>query len=198
MVVALVLALILAPRLAHADCAAGPSYLLTAMGNTVAVCERGVTVARCTPSTPFLRQDEATGQVVSIAATCSGGCFNDECVPPGTYRYGLASPFSCSEVGCGQTIPYFVEVTVAAPLSGCTRDPASPVPTTTTITPPWGTGTSIVASTTCPDGCAGGVGGGSCRVVGSDRDEVLAVDFLVAAIGLTVVTARRRRARNRK
>jgi hypothetical protein len=34
------LALILDPRPVHADCAAGPYYTQTAMGNTVAVCER--------------------------------------------------------------------------------------------------------------------------------------------------------------
>jgi len=94
MVAAAVLALILAPRPAHAGCPAEPAYTLTAMGNTVAVCALGATY-RCTSSTHFLRQDEATGEVVSIAATCPG-CFNDECVPPGTYRYGLSSPFNCS------------------------------------------------------------------------------------------------------
>jgi MYXO-CTERM domain-containing protein len=187
MVVAALLALVLAPRLAHADCAAGPHYTLTAGGNIVTVCERDE-AALCTPYTQpstFLRQDEASGEVVSIAATCDPmGCFNDECVPPGTYRYGLASPFPCSAGGCPVIIPYFEEVTVTAALSSCTRDPTSPAPMATTMTPPWVRGTNIVASMTCP-GCG-------CGTVGSDRDKVLAVDFLVAAVGLAAVIARRR------
>lgn len=137
---------------------------------------------RCTPSTWFLRQDEATGEVVIIAATCPG-CFNDECVPPGTYRYGLASPFNCSGGVCAGVIPYFAEVTVTAAPSSCTRDPTSPVPMATIMTPPWGTGTSVVASMACP-GCGCG-----CGTVGSDRDKVLAVDLLVAAVGLASVIA---------
>jgi hypothetical protein len=188
MVVAALLALILAPRPAHADCAAPPEYILTALGNTVTVCERGATtIDRCTQSNLFLRQDEATGEVVSIVGSCPR-CFNDECVPPGTYRYGHASPFSCSAAGCGGVIPYFGEVTVTAALASCTRDPTSPAPMATTRTPPWASGTNIVASMTCP-GCG-------CGTVGSDRAEVLAVDFLVATVGLAAVSARRRRARN--
>ena len=186
MVVAAVLVLILTPPPAHADCAGGPDYTLTATGNTVAVCVRG---RGCAPLAPFLRQDEATGEVVSIAATCQGACFNDECVPPGTYRYGLASPFQCPGGSCGGAPPYFREVTVTAALSSCTRDPTSPAPMATTMTPPWAMGTNVVASMTCP--------GGGCGMVGGDRDKVLAVDFLVAAIGLTAVIARRRRAPHR-
>jgi hypothetical protein len=59
----------------------------------------------------------------------------------------------------------------------------------TTMTPPWVMGTNIVASKTCP-GCG-------CGMVGSDRNKVLAVDFLVAAIGLAAMIARRRRAVHR-
>ena len=188
MVVAAVLVLILAPRPSHADCAAGPYYTLTSMGNTVAVCLRGDPMARCSPYTPptlFLRQDEATGEVVSISTTCDvTSCFNDECVPPGTYRYGLASPFAC---GCGGAA-FFEEVTVDAALSNCARDPTSPVPVAGTMTPPWVMGTNIVASMNCPGG-----GWGGCEMVGSDRDKVLAVDFLVAAVGLAAVIGRRRR-----
>jgi len=188
--VAAVLALILTTRPAHADCAVPRYYTLKATGNTVAVCE-GVTQPPCTPSTPFLRQDEATGEVVSIAATCGEvRCFNDECVPPGTYRYGLASLLVCSS-GCDTVVPYFAEVSVTAALSNCTRDPTSPAPMATTVNPPWGTGNNIVASFNCP-GC-------SCGMVGSDRDrgKILAVDFLVAAIGLAALIARRRRAPHR-
>jgi hypothetical protein len=181
-------ALILTCRPAHADCAKRTYYTLTATGNTVSVCD-GVT--RCTPSTLFLRQDEATGEVVSIAPTCDKmNCFNDECVPPGKYRYGLASPFICSG-GCDSVVPYFEVVTVTAALSSCAREPSSPVPMATTMNPPWVTGTNIAASMTCP---GGGVG---CATADSDRDKVLAVDFLVAAIGLTVVIGRRRRASRR-
>jgi hypothetical protein len=129
--------------------------------------------------------------VVSIAATCDANrCFKDECVPPGKYRYGLASPLVCSS-GCDDVVPYFEEVTVTAALSTCTRDPTSPAPMATTMTPPWVTGTNIVPSMTCPGGCVG------CETAGSDRNKVLAVDFLVAAVGLAAVIARRRRAPHR-
>jgi hypothetical protein len=193
MVMAGALALLFAPRPAHADCVGGPHYTLTAYGNLVIACAWGFS-GLCTPSTPVLRQDEATGEVVSMAATCDG-CIRDECVPPGTYRYGLASPVRCLGEGCALEIPYFGEVTVTAALTSCSRDSSSPTtPTATTVTPPWGTGTNIVASTSCP---GGGCATGGCGMAGRDRDGILTIDFLVAAIGLTVVLARRRRASRR-
>jgi hypothetical protein len=183
-VAALALAL-LTPRPARADCAEGADYDLTVTGNTVAVCEGA---APCTPSTPFLRQDEASGDVVSFAATCDmNGCFNDECVPPGTYRYGLATAFPCSDSGCGNEVPYFEEVTVTAALSNCTRDASSPVPAPTTVAPPWGSGSDVTATLSCP-GCA-------CGTVGGDRGKALAVQALAAAAGLCAMIARRRRPR---
>ncbi len=182
-----VLVLLLGPRPARADCAQGADYELTVTHNTVAVC---VTTGSCTPSNPILRQNEATGDLVSLAATCDEtGCFNDECVPPGKYRYGLASPFTCADSGCGSDVPYFEEVTVTAALSGCTRDAKSPAAKATTVKPPWGTGTNVTASLSCP-GCG-------CGTVGSDRRKVLAVDFLVVAAGLAALIARRRRAPRR-
>ena len=82
-------------------------YDITFADNNVTVCPRvdrydgGYTAPTC-PDQGLLREDVATGEVVRIDSCWAEGdpqhegCFIDRCVPEGTYRYGLATPFDCS------------------------------------------------------------------------------------------------------
>jgi hypothetical protein len=73
--------------------------------------------------------------VVTLAPYCNdAGAFVDECVPAGSYDYGLEAPFSCSECGAA----YYVEVDVGSGGGGtCTRSPGDPGPMDGG-TVPWG------------------------------------------------------------
>ena len=71
----------------------------------------------------MLRQNEATGEVVSLPFACSAAnarCYVDECVAPGHYRYGFAEPeVCCSE--CGGGTEYYEMADVTSPLGNCQR-----------------------------------------------------------------------------
>ncbi len=117
---------------ARADCAVAPSYGVTIAGNTVVIC---VSDLLCNAASPMLRQDAVSGALVRLAPYCSvetdvdagadggvadlpAGCYQDECVAPGTYHYGLESPLPCG--GCGANAPYYIDATVTQALpSGC-------------------------------------------------------------------------------
>ena len=187
----IVLALSL-PRLASADAMVWAEYVYRTRvdGNTVTICSDNVSPTMCGRSggisSVMIRQDTRTKAVFEIPDTqnnvldpklCTSGCcrecFVDACVPPGTYRYGMAPALA----HCGQ---YFGEVTVTASLSsGCT--PQHP-PEATSVTPPW---TGVEGnSRVCPSdddlGCA--LGGGR---------AVLGAQTLLFLLGLTLYLRRR-------
>jgi MYXO-CTERM domain-containing protein len=182
--VASLAASILAPALgssvARADCDNGASYLISVNANTVRVCVTA-TNRGCASGIDLLRQSEADDSVVVVTGTCSGGCYVDTCVPPGSYRYGYATPYDCSEAGCGG-VSFFelAEVNDSLPASCATTD----IPTTTA--PPWegpqGGTTQFKVCNGC--GCATGQP--------ADRLVVLALDGLVVIAGLAVGRVRRR------
>lgn len=141
----LALAFLSLPALAMATPPACPSsqggYVATVSGNSVIVCP---TVNPNPPSAasgcPFMtgmdRVDVASGAAVSLplqacvpapddAGSASTSCYEDECVPPGTYEYGYQVPpfIGCINGECvgptsGETAAI---VTVTSPLSAsCT------------------------------------------------------------------------------
>jgi hypothetical protein len=80
------------PRPASADPAAD-QYQVTVIGNSVEVCLG----YRDTCRSSMLRQDVDGGAVVALAGFLNdGGCYIDECVLPGTYRYGCEMPLPCA------------------------------------------------------------------------------------------------------
>jgi len=166
------------PRLARADSCAETEYNATVRRSTVTVSLGG----GCGDGTVLLRQDEATGAVVEVQA-CSGADYVDECVPPGTYRYGPATELACS---CVAAVPIFAEARVTAPADpACT--PSGKASRPTSAAPPWGNG-SGGSTKSCPRGCA---------VSSPEAMRVYAVQgFAVAAglLGMGVVRRRRRRA----
>ena len=179
-----------APAVARADCSAGPFYTLEVAGNTVTVVFGG----NCGSDTndALLRENEADGTVVDVTSSCeadTSGNFVDQCVAPGTYRYGFAEAF-CGT--CGGTA-LFQEATVTSPLpSDCTPTYGSG-PTPTTTVPPWMTGGAdggITASVDCP-----GTSCGFCSTTSATRRSVRAFDLLAFGVGLSLVYLRARRRR---
>lgn len=138
----LIILLLGGARAARADCALPESYSTEAVGSTVFVCLQG----RGTETGPLLRQPAGGGSVVRVASSCilpspdggaesaalaaaldddagtlflaDGCCFVDDCVPPGSYRYGLATPIACPN-GCGNQAEYWFAATVTSPDAGC-------------------------------------------------------------------------------
>jgi hypothetical protein len=180
--------LLVLPGVARADCAAGADYEVTVAANTVTVCPQAT--EQCGNADPLLREDESTGTVVVIGNSCDGnGCYLDECVPAGTYRYGYETPFSCSEQGCGG-VAFFEEGTVTTALPAtCTRTPGNAAPTPTSAEPPWGTGPDVSGNKPCSGGCATSLTG--------TRGKVLSIDMLVLGAGALAMALRARRARRR-
>jgi len=128
-----------APR-ADAKCPAEPSYTITnSAPNTVVIC--GAFEGCGSATQTMLREDVATGAFVALANFCdpNSGCYVDECVPEGTYRYGFATPFSCETGECAGPLDYFVNDTVTDPLaSSCARSASDPGPTAYASAAPWG------------------------------------------------------------
>ena len=131
---------VVVPARALANCAAPTTYEATATGNTVTVCLMNFDSRQC-PDEGLLRQNPATGEVVTLADCNSSACFVDECVPEGTYRYGLKSPYACKSASCGTY--YFTEATISAPLGSCTRTSGLSGPTAFTGGVPWGNNPQI-------------------------------------------------------
>ncbi len=120
-------------------------YTATVTGSSVVICPTaeprpGDPASGC-PYTPFslARIDVATGATVALAenacvpapanaGSATTSCYEDECVPPGTYQYGYGvRPWAqVSLDGCGGTCvgptswQDAIVVTVASPLSDCT------------------------------------------------------------------------------
>jgi hypothetical protein len=102
----------------------------------------------------MLRQSVGTGEVVRLPQNCTnrrtdpaahrGACYIDECVPPGTYRYGYGRPLECA----GSSTYYFAQVTVARELpKDCQRSGGA---VATVKRAPWGTSPYV-----CVGGCGG-------------------------------------------
>jgi hypothetical protein len=118
---------------ARANCAAPVGYEVTeAPVGKVEICLNQYVGRNC-PDTGLLRRNVNGGQVVEIT-TCDGECFLDECVPAGTYQYGLAVPYACQSAAC--STDYFEEAVITGAAAGCVPtvsapEPASAVPWTT-------------------------------------------------------------------
>jgi hypothetical protein len=194
------------PATAHADCAEGVGYNDTVTGNTVQIQSFGIAPRACPDTGGMVRQDVHSGAIVKLADYCVGGDYVDECVPPGTYRYGFADPYACQSAGCGGT-PYYVEVTVADSLSGsCTRNAADPGPTPATAVP-WkdsslvcagyqgsgGSGTTGSSGSASSSGGAGSPGkGGGCAVSAPPAAlPVLGANALALVAGVALMRRRR-------
>jgi hypothetical protein len=145
------LAVAFATRPAAADCANGADYYVTVNGSTVAVRPEG-TVRRCGGPIPMLRQDTSTGEVVELSGYCVSSAYVDECVPLGTYRYGFATPYDCSEHGCG-SVYYWASAQVTSAGAACQRNLSDAVPTPYAAGAPWPNSDSGRAKD-CPGGCA--------------------------------------------
>ncbi len=195
-------ALLLHHSQARADCATGQGYGIQAEGNTVLVCITGDQGAQ---TVTLLRQDVSSSAMVQVSSTCAvagqfaqsgpfaaafvdGGltdvrveydcCVQDACVPPGSYRYGLATPPACPN-GCSNQVTYWVEATVA---SGATSDPDGGCGAATspyTNKAPWPSGGDGIEK-------CGGCGG--C----SEAASVLGIDSLLFG-GAALALRRRRR-----
>lgn len=163
-------------RPARAD-PAPESYAVTVDGGSVEVCIGPPDYILC-PS-PLLRQDP-DGAVVSVSGTVSNGnlgpCYIDECVPPGTYRYGCETPIGCSS-------RYWESATVTESLDGgCARSTGDSPPTPVSGPPPWPADAQYGS---CPQ-----VGG--CSAAGSVFEFIGGPVFLLS---LALLWRRRRNAR---
>lgn len=131
------------------------------------------------PASGLLRKDVRSGEVVRITL-CEAGTFTDECVPAGTYQYGLAKPYACD----GRDAFYYRQVTVAGSMDLCVRSGSPPAPADGV---PWeGRGPMV-----CGD--AGGSGGGC----GTARAGVLGTNLAVLLAGLALWRWRAGRRRRR-
>jgi len=187
-----------ATRPAAANCAAGDDYQTMMEGSSVRVCPDPKSSAndnRLCPDplgTGMLRQNVDTGEVHLLSEFCSDeplyeggparGCYLDECVPPGTYRYGFATPWE--DPFCGGCPPsqYFGEITVDSPLAAecaLSEDNAGAEPYSGTL--PWGDDGDI-----CNDS------GFGCSIGARPREIVLGFQALVALLGFGFMVRRRR------
>jgi hypothetical protein len=185
------LVVLLAHSPARADCDSGAGYHASLDSTTPTSVDIDLidTARTCPDPSGMLRQDETTGAVVRLADTCSSpNIYVDECVPAGTYRYGYATPFDCSESACSG-VGLFDEITVTASPTGCTRSTGDPGPTAVTTMPPWGVGgpdSGLAQYKDCPHGCA-------CGSVGGGRTRVVSVDIVIGACALAWMVVRRYR-----
>jgi hypothetical protein len=131
---------------AFANCDAGPRYEIEQSGESVIVCNTGAGYKGsylCPDSGRMLRENVETGEVVVLLSLCTHPnwtnqvlCFVDECVPKGTYRYGLETPFECYNASCWPT-PFYGELTVSADPSSCLFNEENPGPTPYDQPTPW-------------------------------------------------------------
>ncbi len=111
---------------ARANCAIPTTYAVTVAGSTVTICPRSYQDRGCPDPDGMLRASAT--ETVRIADHCSSvgsreGCYVDECVPQGTYRYGFARPYDCCAYCCG-TDYYATAVVTEAPPPDCGRSDA--------------------------------------------------------------------------
>jgi hypothetical protein len=164
---------------AAADAPAPADYWITQADGHVQACPS----MRACPDDGLLRRNADTGEIV-LLTTCAmdGRCFLDECVPAGTYQYGLATPYACYASGAY----WYRTASVAGPPPGCVRTLPEPAPAESV---PWTDGELICASSyhrpTVLQSCGCGSGG-----------VVLGMQGLAVALGLALAArGRARRAR---
>lgn len=105
-------------------------------------------------------------------------CYVDECVPPGRYRYGFATPYVCGDGYVGSAFN-FVDVTVEAWDSACTRA-SSPAPQPYTAEVPWKNERLACSGTYNQFGC-------------TTTGAVLPMHLVALTVGLGLTFLRRRR-----
>jgi len=184
---------VLVPSLSKADCATGPEYYVSLNKTSFTVCASSGG-RDCGSSVAMLRQNVADGSVVVIGNNCDSRCYVDECVPPGTYRYGYATPYDCSQTGCGGGIVLFREATMPVWTSSeCTRTDDVAAPIATSITPPWGTGSADAGV----DRYLACNSGGGCTTVTKARRTVRMFDAFALGLGLLFMSLRVQRRRRK-
>lgn len=153
-------ALVLAASPARANCARPVGYEASVTANSVQVEPINFDSRVCPDPGGMLRQTVGTGDIVKLADFCMSGlevsAYVDECVPPGTYRYGFATPYDCEQSACDTS--YFVEAVVTDALpGGCAPSAGNPGPTSATSVP-W-QDNPVICSYNENTGGTGGSGG---------------------------------------
>jgi hypothetical protein len=171
---------------ARANCAAPVDYGAAVAGSTVTIAASDGT---CPRSGGMLRENPSTGEIVELADFCgeADGSGNkpyvDECVPPGSYRYGFGTPYACSSSACGTY--YFTEATVTDTLAtSCARSAGNSAPTSVAEVP-WGDDSEICGYGGS-SGCSIGLPGGAMPVLGANLAALL--------VGLALMRRRAMRA----
>ena len=184
---------------ARANCVPPAEYTASVRGNTVTACfQLYHGQEECTGV--MLRQNPATGEVVRIAnshceVVSAGGsfpythraCFTDECVPAGTYYFGLADPLSC---GCSSSKFHSEAVPIASdPAPSCEPSGTGEPPMSYEAAVPWGNDNDV-----CPvheDGDAGM----ACTLRARTTHLVLGLDAAFMLAGFLTLAWRRRNRR---
>jgi len=179
----------LVPGEVRADCASCGGFedysITESPAGTVYVCLDTTEGLTC-PGDGLLRLDQASGDVV-LLTTCAGpeaslslqGCYLDECVPGGTYQYGLAVPYDCNPQACATR--YFETTSVKGPSGACTRDIAAPVSAQSV---PWSGDQGNVCTSSNMRSCGCGV---------APRGAVLGTNLVFALVGVALWRSRRMR-----
>jgi len=156
---------------ALADCALPVGYNIKpdAQGDVQILLENYA--QRVCPDQGLLRLDTVSGDVVEITA-CVGDAFFDECVPAGTYQYGLAVPYACAGSAC--YTQYYETAELAGPSDGCTAGGPAPVPVDPAIVP-WKDKQDV---------CAYHPSSGGCGI--DPRGAVLGTNLVLGLVGLAL------------
>jgi hypothetical protein len=177
---------------ASADYALAPEYQIEMQGHSVVVCTDesfSIDAGACPDGDVMLREDLETGKVVALNSLCTlsqwdGLCFVDECVPRGTYRYGLEIPYECCDGCCGWT-PFYGEFTVSADPGDCSPSEGNPGPSAYAKSTPWADSN---------DGLVCGPSDSifDCSVAAVGSRMVLSVNAIAFLLGLLLLVRRRR------
>jgi hypothetical protein len=164
---------------------APPRYEVTVDASSVEVC---IGPADYRPCDSAMLREDADGGVVSLNYTTpnggSGPCYVDECVPPGTYRYGCQVP-----IECGNFAEFYASVTVTEPLNvGCTLPDGSAPPTPVEGGAPW-PGNAWPCSSAPSSSSSGGCS--------STAGSVYALDGAAVLLSIGLLWRQRRGARRR-
>ena len=161
---------------ADANAPAPPEYLIEVQDNTVFIC---TTYGEC-PSQGTLLREGAGEEVVSLS-TCGSHngrqCYVDECVPAGSYRYGLEAPYECSRY---YDPPYYGNVVVTSELDQCERTLTATSPEDYADPVPW-LGQDQWQNCDSPPNCS----------IGGAADPVFGLQLLALCTGVLLVVRRR-------
>lgn len=150
---------------ARANCAMPVGYdVEEGPAGRVRICLRNFAERQC-PDAGLLRRSTTRGEIVELTSCDGEGCFVDECVPAGTYEYGLAEPYACHSAACSTS--YYEQVTVAGPAGACERTGPAPAAAAEV---PWTSGQELV----CTYGAGTGCGSAGTVVLGTNLAVLLA------------------------